>query len=134
MSFHTAGSRLLTMSASLYSGSCFSRKQPRDSSQWNVPLCVPILGILARFAEIPAEESTMRTRGALQRENAARINFDGICLIQIGQGGSTSLLIARWMGRAAPTLFFQVSRLDSVSAVERDGVGCRLDETGVRKP
>ena len=40
-----------TISASEYSDSCFSRKQAKTSSQWNVPLCVPIfIAIRAFFA------------------------------------------------------------------------------------
>ena len=41
----TAGSRDRVTDAALYCGVCCRRKHPRASSQWNVPLCVPMLGI-----------------------------------------------------------------------------------------
>lgn len=43
---------LRTMSASLNWSVSFSRWQPRASSQWNVPLCVPIL-LIFLFSGMP---------------------------------------------------------------------------------
>jgi hypothetical protein len=74
----TLGSRVRTTFASLNRGVCFSRKQPSASSQWNVPLCVPIRTI-ARLLEVCTAadmQMWLRTAAAVCRHRPA----DADCL------------------------------------------------------
>ena len=63
-SLRTSGSRVRTISASLKRGVCLSSQHPSASSQWNVPLCVPIF-TMARF--VPAARAAALMRRACPR-------------------------------------------------------------------
>ena len=67
----------LTISASEYSGSVFSKQHANTSSQWNVPLCVPIFIVVrARLACNSSLICLEKNFQFLQTEKEASINTD----------------------------------------------------------